>query len=175
MRDLPRHQQHQPRQLPQHNMKKFILICILLLTCLSIFPQPGSFGFGHNLWRRLNNDVPTAINLSIIGNLYIDSPLTLDYTYYDIQGDLEGTSTFKWYRYPQGGSLTDTDSTRQSYVLSEDDLTYYIQAEVTPHAVSGSTPGNAAIINTGPVLAWAIRTKAGGYVRTKSNELIKTR
>ena len=97
------------------------------------------------------------------------------YTYYDIQGDLEGTSTFKWYRYPQGGSLTDTDSTRQSYVLSEDDLTYYIQAEVTPHAVSGSTPGNAAIINTGPVLAWAIRTKAGGYVRTKSNELIKTR
>ena len=154
-------------------MKKALLLFGALILCLNILPQRIGVGVGTNIGTA--NSAPYAHTLSITGETYMDSTLTGAYYYSDGEGDAENVSTFKWYRYPQGGSLTNTDSTRQSYVLSEDDLTYYIQFEVIPHAVSGATPGDAVTTNTGPVLAWAIRTKAGGYIRTKSNELIKTR
>ena len=39
-----------------------------------------------------------ASNVSVTGTTSVGNVLTADYTYTDNEGDLEGTSTFQWYR-----------------------------------------------------------------------------
>jgi len=90
------------------------------------------------------NSAPTATNLSISGNPKVGDTLTGIYTYSDRDNDIEGTSTFKWYRGTSVDGLDKAeleDATSSSYTLTELDLDKYIFFEVTPIATTGFLKG----------------------------------
>ena len=89
---------------------------------------------------------PTAIVQPITGTLQVGETLTGHYTYSDINGDLEGASTYKWYRADNASGLNKTDimgATTQTYVLTSADEGKYISFEVTPVAATGIAQGTA--------------------------------
>ncbi len=91
---------------------------------------------------------PTAIVQPITGTLQVGATLTGHYTYSDVNGDLEGTSTYKWYRADNSSGLNKTEITganAKQYVLTSDDTGKYISFEVTPVAATGITPGTAVL------------------------------
>lgn len=94
------------------------------------------------------NSAPIAINLSISGNPEVGETLTGMYTYTDRDNDIEGTSTFKWYR---GTSVDGLDKTviegltSLNYTLTESDLEKYIFFEVTPVAATGVLKGQSGL------------------------------
>ena len=91
---------------------------------------------------------PTAIVQPITGTLQVGATLTGHYTYSDVNGDLEGTSTYKWYRADNSSGLNKTKITganAKQYVLTSDDTGKYISFEVTPVAATGITPGTAVL------------------------------
>ncbi|MBE0636946.1 MAG: fibrobacter succinogenes major paralogous domain-containing protein [Bacteroidales bacterium] len=93
---------------------------------------------------------PVASNVSFSGTLEVGETLTGDYTYSDEEDDLEGTSTFKWYR------ADDISGTNQVEIGGANALTYqpvtadaekYISFTVIPVAQTGETTGEAVISN----------------------------
>ena len=99
---------------------------------------------------------PTAIVQLITGTLQVGATLTGHYTYSDVNGDLEGTSTYKWYRSDDTAGLNKTviaGATTKTYVLTSGDIGKYISFEVTPVAVTGTLQGIAVESGiTGPVV-----------------------
>ncbi|MBK9240489.1 MAG: Ig-like domain-containing protein [Acidobacteria bacterium] len=97
------------------------------------------------------NSAPTATSVSITGTLTVGQVLTGQYTYGDVDGDLEGTSTFRWLR--NGSTVVGTSST---YTLVAGDAGQTITFEVTPVAATGTSPGAPAtsggvtILNSAP-------------------------
>ncbi len=57
-----------------------------------------STGTGHQL-SVIPQAAPTATVQAITGTLQVGETLTGHYTYNDVDGDSEGTSTYKWYRF----------------------------------------------------------------------------
>jgi len=89
---------------------------------------------------------PTATVQEITGTLQVGGTLTGHYTYSDINGDLEGTSTFKWYKSDNEAGLNKVaieGATSTSYVLQSTDVGKYISFEVTPVAATGTAQGTA--------------------------------
>ncbi|MDY6990237.1 MAG: DNRLRE domain-containing protein, partial [Thermodesulfobacteriota bacterium] len=87
------------------------------------------------------NTAPEASNVSIGGLREVGQDLTGSYDYFDAEGDLEGTSTFKWFR-------DDTEiggATAQTYTLVAADEGTTIKFEVTPVAQAGVSPGTAVL------------------------------
>ncbi len=87
---------------------------------------------------------PTATAPAITGTLQVGETLTGSYTYSDVNGDLEGASTFKWYRADDSAGSGKTDiagATSKTYVLQPGDLGKYISFEVTPVAATGIAQG----------------------------------
>lgn len=100
------------------------------------------------------NQAPTAINVSISGNILSGETLTGSYTYQDAENNPERTSLFKWYR----GDLADgSDKTlisgaaKKTYTLQQGDVGKYITFEVMPIASSGTRNGS-------PVTYTSVRT-----------------
>ncbi|MDP2656684.1 MAG: hypothetical protein Q8P11_03930 [bacterium] len=87
----------------------------------------------------VENVIPTASSVSISGLAIEDGTLTGSYTYTDADGDVEGTSTFRWLR----DDVAIDDATSSTYVLATDDVGTAIKFEVTPVADTGLTPGTA--------------------------------
>ena len=83
------------------------------------------------------NSVPVATDVAITGSPEVGALLTGSYTYSDVDGDPEGTSTFRWLR--DGAPIT--DATDQTYLLVTEDEGAMISFEVTPVAESGDSPG----------------------------------
>ncbi|MCE5195861.1 MAG: hypothetical protein LLG09_01840 [Negativicutes bacterium] len=84
---------------------------------------------------------PTADAVGISGTAQVGQTLTGNYTYSDVNGDLEGSSIFRWF-------ADDTEisgATERTYVLSANELGKAIQFEVTPMAATGTSSGLAAI------------------------------
>jgi len=108
------------------------------------------------------NSAPTAVGVTITGTARVGNILTGSYTYGDVDGDAEGTSTFRWLR---GGTVI-SGAAGITYVPVAADSGQTIKFEVTPIAAAGTTPGTAAasvgtlITNTAPVLG-GIFTTAG--------------
>lgn len=78
---------------------------------------------------------PVASNVSISGTANVGETLTGNYTYSDANGDVEGTSTFKWYRSDDalGKNKTEIEgATGKTYALKDADAGKYISFEVTP-------------------------------------------
>ena len=99
---------------------------------------------------------PAVTVQAITGTLQVGETLTGNYTYSDVNGDSEGTSTYKWYRADDTAGLNKTvisGAIRKTYVLTSADIGKYISFEVTPVAAAGITPGIAVeSVRRGPVI-----------------------
>ncbi|OPX45620.1 endo-1,4-beta-xylanase A precursor [Ruminiclostridium hungatei] len=85
-------------------------------------------------------EAPTATVQPITGNLKVWETLTGHYTYSDINGDLQGATTFKWYRADDSagsGKTAISGAAAITYILQPEDLGKYISFEVTPVAATG--------------------------------------
>jgi len=101
------------------------------------------------------NSPPVASAVSISGTPDVGSTLTGHYTYSDVDGDIEGTSTFRWLR--DGSPISGATST----TYSPADVGSTITFEVTPVASTGSTPG-AAVLSSGVVVTGNTPVTSGG-------------
>ncbi len=85
------------------------------------------------------NEAPTASSVSISGTTTEGQTLTGNYTYGDTESDVEGTSTFRWLR----DNVAISGATSSTYLLDAADVGTMIKFEVTPVAVTGTSPGTA--------------------------------
>ncbi|HZO19559.1 MAG TPA: Ig-like domain-containing protein, partial [Gemmatimonadaceae bacterium] len=96
------------------------------------------------------NAAPTASNVAISGTTEVGRVLTGNYSYTDAEGDAEGVSGYRWLR--NGTPIS--GATARTYTLVSADQDALIVFEVTPVAVTGTSPGtpvqSAAV---GPVTA----------------------
>ncbi|MBN4063751.1 hypothetical protein JYT79_03115, partial [Cardiobacterium sp. AH-315-I02] len=96
----------------------------------------------------VNNSAPTVsdVNITVDGGssmALVGKTLIGNYIYGDVDGDLEGLTTFKWLR----NNVEIVGATSQSYILVAEDSTTDITLEVTPVAATGTTLGTAVISN----------------------------
>ena len=92
------------------------------------------------------NAAPVATNVQISGTAQVGQTLIGSYTYSDVNGDLEGVSTFKWYRSDDAAGTNKaaiSGATTLTYTLQAADSGKYISFEVTPAALTGAGPGMA--------------------------------
>ena len=80
-------------------------------------------------------ELPQALSLSITGTLVVSGSVTGSYTYFDPNNDVEGVSTFKWYRSDDTAGLNKAQISAAAEVIlaisaSEEDK--YLVFEVTP-------------------------------------------
>ncbi|MDQ3773538.1 MAG: hypothetical protein M3461_03750 [Pseudomonadota bacterium] len=98
---------------------------------------------------------PTAGDVSISGTPEVSQVLTGNYTYNDAEGDLEGASTFRWFRHTDLGNfflvLPIDGATAKTYTLVAADQGALISFQVTPVAQSG--PIDDFTISPGPPAA----------------------
>ena len=90
----------------------------------------------------VNAAAPEATDVTITGNLNVDAVLTGSYTYSDANGDLEGTSIYKWYRADDNtGTNINTvlGATNSTLTVTDDLHDKYIAFEVTPVALTGGS------------------------------------
>lgn len=90
------------------------------------------------------NTAPTATGVSVNGTLEVGNALTGNYTYNDADNDIQGTSTFKWYRSDDATGTNKapiSGATSKTYILTSADKGKYISFEVTPIAIAGTTTG----------------------------------
>ncbi len=110
-------------------------------TVVSFDGMPlGAFENAFSVVNIVGADVPTASNLSIVGNPYKDSTLVGNYTFTDLDGDLEGVSKYQWW-YASNENGTDKlkvlGATKQSYKVEADYEGKYLAFEVTPISATG--------------------------------------
>jgi hypothetical protein len=103
----------------------------------------------------ITNAVPVASSVNITGTPNIGQLLTGTYTYTDVDSDLEGTSTFQWYRADNASGLNSaaiSGATSNTYTLQVADDGKYIRFGVVPVAETGTSPGQEAFSSwKGPV------------------------
>lgn len=105
----------------------------------------------------VQNAAPTATAVSISGdtggNVKLGDALTGNYTYSDLEGNTEGTSTYRWLR----GGAAISGATTTSYTVVLADIGSTLQFEVTPAATAGTSPGSIVLsaavnaVNDAPV------------------------
>ncbi len=112
----------------------------------------GSLSANSLLTVIAPNSPPTASNVTITGNPFVGQVLSGSYIYNDVDGDPQGTSTFRWLR---DGSATGNTST--TYTVLVTDIGHVMKFEVTPVAATGVSQGVAVqssgvtILNSAPV------------------------
>lgn len=92
----------------------------------------------------VTDNAPVAKNVTQSGTPKVGETLTGSYSYYDADGDVQGTTTFQWYRSNSSNGSPATvisGATGSSYTLSNSDFGKYIGFAVTPVAVEGVSPG----------------------------------
>jgi uncharacterized protein (TIGR02145 family) len=92
----------------------------------------------------VTDNAPVAINVTQSGTAKVGATLTGSYSYYDADGDAQGTSTFQWYRSTSSNGSSATvisGATGSNYTLNNGDFGKYIGFAVTPVAVKGVSPG----------------------------------
>ncbi|MEE9345764.1 MAG: hypothetical protein V3U88_09190 [Methylococcales bacterium] len=92
---------------------------------------------------------PIATNVTIIDNnggmLEVGDSLTGNYTYSDAENDLEGTTTFRWFR----DGVWIRNALSSTYTAVRADAGTTLTLEVTPVAVTGNSPGISVISPVG--------------------------
>lgn len=97
----------------------------------------------------VQNDAPSALNVSVTGVLEAGSKLTGNYGYSDKENDPQGTPIFKWYRIDSDGTnKVQTSEVSKIYTLSSADIGKKIQFEVTPVATRGNLTGSPVTAST---------------------------
>lgn len=90
------------------------------------------------------NQAPTATAVSVTGTPTIGQTLTGNYTYNDTEGDLEGTSTYRWFRADDisgSNEIAIPSATGINYQLTSTELNTYVRFGVTPKAATGTVTG----------------------------------
>lgn len=103
----------------------------------------------------LSNTAPVASSVNISGTLNVGQTLTGSYTYTDADSDVQGTSTYKWYRADDASgtnSAAISGATATTYTLQVADVNKYIRFGVVPVASAGTSPGTEAFSSwQGPI------------------------
>jgi hypothetical protein len=95
----------------------------------------------------VSNFPPAASLVGMTGTLAVNQTVTGTYTYSDTEGDLEGASLFQWYL------ADDAIGTNTTAIAGETNITIqplnanlgkYLIFEVTPVALTGTSPGGSA-------------------------------
>jgi len=112
---------------------------------------------------------PTATGVGINGEAEVGQILGGEYTYGDLDGDLEGVSTFRWLR----GELAIPGAVGISYTLVAADLNEMIIFEVTPVAATGAELQGTAVPSAaiGPVAPANTAPTAGAVSITGVTEV----
>ena len=86
---------------------------------------------------------PTATSVSISGSASLGEIIAGTYTYNDVNGNAEATSTYRWLRADSAGGTYSAISgaTSINYTVTSDDLTKYLKFEVTPVSNTSPTTG----------------------------------
>ncbi len=128
----------------------------------------GIIGAGLSVFNAVTavQAAPTATVQAITGTTQVGQTLTGHYTYSDVNADVQGVSTFKWYRADDNlgtAKAAIAGATSITYVLQAADLGKFISFEVTPIALTGTTTGFAAEGATvGPISAAPTGGGSGG-------------
>lgn len=134
---------------------------------------PGIYVNDGTQWKLVSgssaNSAPAALNPVITGSQAVGAVETATYTYSDLDGDLEGTTTFQWYQATDNSGSTDVPiagATSKIYQLASTDLGKYIRVKITPYAATGVSPGAAVYTPyvPEPVYNDLIRSKLSGSV-----------
>lgn len=82
---------------------------------------------------------PQALDVSISGILQSAKTLTGDYTYFDLEGDSEGNSAYRWLVSDTSDGIFSeiSGAIALDYVLTSDDIGKYLKFAVTPAALTG--------------------------------------
>lgn len=94
------------------------------------------------------NEAPIANNVRYAQSPALGKVLTSTYNYSDIEGDLVGSSIFKWFRAasPSGlGAVEISGATSNTYTVQSSDIGKYIGFSVTPVALTGTPIGESLI------------------------------
>lgn len=95
------------------------------------------------------NDPPVAEDVMIIGPPIVFLGITGSYTYTDPDGDAEGGTTLRWYRYVNDSPLLIVGQTEAFYQPQEEDLGLQLAFEVIPRDAHGMA-GPAVVSNPTP-------------------------
>ncbi len=108
----------------------------------SLTLAPGEYRIysAQNLQTSITEHAPVASNITVSGLPNIGSRLSGTYTFYDKDGDAEGTSQFRWYRVVENQFVSITGATEQTYIPTSDDLGLPIVFGVIPIATSEILP-----------------------------------
>ncbi len=102
-----------------------------------------------------SNSAPVASNVNFSGNLIVGQTLTGSYTYADADGDLEGTSTYRWFRADDAAGANEapiSGATGTTYTLQALDVNKFISYGVTPVALGGTLVGSEVrSLRQGPI------------------------
>lgn len=104
-------------------------------------------------YKAVLNAPPIAANVEISGNMAVGRTLTAVYDYIDPENDPEGETEIKWFR-ANNASEAGQEAINEgpNYILSVEDEDKFIQVQVTPAALSGTSPGEPeSSIYYGPV------------------------
>jgi Leucine-rich repeat (LRR) protein/sugar lactone lactonase YvrE len=109
----------------------------------------------YRIRKVVFNAAPVANNVSISLNptgtptFKVGEILQGNYTYSDIENDLEDISIFQWYTAIDTTCTTEktalSGATSQTYTLTSSEIDKYLCFEVTPVAASGASPGTAVL------------------------------
>ncbi|MGA1978394.1 MAG: T9SS type A sorting domain-containing protein [Bacteroidales bacterium] len=107
----------------------------------------------------LANSAPVASSVNITGIYQKNNTLFGSYSYSDVEGDAEGTSTYQWYTATTSGGSGQaaiSGATQLSYKLTNSETGKYIAFSVTPVAVTGTTPGTTVFSSWGGPVSNAV-------------------
>jgi hypothetical protein len=110
-------------------------------------PNTGIFSNSAVSIRNIN-DAPVATKAYIDGNATVGQTLNGNYSFIDVDSDLESSSTFKWYRATKAdGSdkVLISGAISKQYTLGAEDGDKYIFFEVTPSATTGISNGSVTL------------------------------
>lgn len=108
---------------------------------------------------------PTASAVTVSGTAKVGEALTGSYAYSDEESDLEGVSTFKWYRATDNSGTGKTEiagANAKAYTLQAADLGKYISFEVTPVAATGTKAGTEVLSSYTSAVVAASSGGSGG-------------
>jgi len=97
-----------------------------------------------NVYCMPVNQVPNANSVSFSGILQENVILTANFVYSDAESDVAGAHVYTWYKADDISGVNQTQiqtGTSSDFTLTTSEIGFYIAVEVTPVAVTGTSPG----------------------------------
>ncbi|MBB4806073.1 hypothetical protein HNP38_001345 [Chryseobacterium defluvii] len=130
--------------LTSAELGKYIQFCVTPGSSVGASPGIQKCSSWSGPVAAVANQAPTASAVSITGTNTQGQTLTGNYTYNDTEGDVQGSSTFRWTRSDDASGLNEatiSGASASGYTLTAADINKYIKFYVTPIASTGTTTG----------------------------------